>query len=95
MKQLDYEEIVELAKTSLDGAIKEAHEHKFFAYGEPTGFNMCLAMRAEECDPASHGGTNVHARCSICGKEARFNRNGDRYEPHRPGEKFMGWEVAP
>lgn len=70
------------------------HEHKFFAYGEPTGFNMCLAMRAEECDPASHGGTNVHARCSICGKEARFNRNGDRYEPHRPGEKFMGWEVA-
>ena len=68
------------------------HEHKFYKFGEPTGFSFCLARNAEECDPRSHGGINVKARCSICGEEARFNVNGDHYEPHRPGEVLLGWE---
>lgn len=54
--------------------------HEFEKYGDPTGFNFCLARRSGECNPASHGAVTVKARCRICGEERTLNSNNGHYE---------------
>ena len=68
------------------------HHHKFLKFGEPTGFSFCLANTADDCDPRSHGGVLVHAKCVICGEVRNFNVNGDHVEVMRKGDEIVGWE---